>query len=798
MLIYHLRHACRLLGREPGFAIAALLTLALGVGANAAVFAVVEAVLLRPLPYSEADRLMIVRHRDTRTGISKDFIAIGDFVDLVARQSAFERIAGYGGGPVTVFGLDEPLRVDSLAAGPGLLELLRVTPILGRSLEPEDSRPGAPPVMLLGFDLWQTRFGSDPHVIGRGVRVGLRERQVVGVLPAGFHFPPESATAVALPQTIPSQAPAERKSSWIFAVARLARERTAGDAGANLATISQQMERDFPQSNQGSLYYAVPLRDALVGETGQALVLLFAAVGVVLLIACANVANLMLARALARQREMAVRMALGASRAHLAAQLLAESLVLAAAAGMLGVLAAHWGASLLVALVPKSAAVPGLDDVRINAGVLGFALAVSVGTAVVFGLVSAITVRSENAAGALVTTRLTMGTAARRAASALVVAEVALAIVLLVGAGLILRSFARLLAVDPGFRTDRVQTLDVRVPADRYQNPEAARVFYDRAFAAIAALPGVEEVGAGVVVPLTGNNWTVGFERADKPLPRGERPPDVGWQLASGGYFRALQVPLKSGRLFDARDVPRGRTVVIVSEAIERRFFPNEGAVGRAVKLGNDEAEIVGVVGDIRRADLRDAPRPDMYFPFEQQPSSQVMLFIRSSGDPGVAALRSTLRGIESDVVMLEPRWMNEVVSDSVHVTRLALTLLGVFAVIALALAAIGIYGVMSYVVRQRTREIGTRIALGATTRDIVWLVMRPGALIAGVGAVVGGVAAAAAARLLQSILFGTAPSDPATFAAAAAILLAATMTACYLPARRAARVDPARTLGEP
>jgi putative ABC transport system permease protein len=260
MFMYHLRHACRLLSREPAFAIAALLTLALGVGANAAVFAVVEAVLLRPLPYSEADRLMIVRHRDTRTSISKDFIAIGDFIDLAARQSAFERIAGYGGGQMTLFGLDEPLRVDGLAAGPGLLDLLRVKPILGRSLEPEDSRPGAPPVMLLGFDLWQTRFGSDPHVIGRGVRIGLRERQVVGVLPAGFHFPPELATAVVLPQTIPLQAPAERKSSWIFAVARLARERTAADAGANLATLSQQMERDFPQSNllQSILFGTAP------------------------------------------------------------------------------------------------------------------------------------------------------------------------------------------------------------------------------------------------------------------------------------------------------------------------------------------------------------------------------------------------------------------------------------------------------------------------------------------------------------------------------------------------------------
>jgi predicted permease len=797
MILYHLRHACRLLGREPGFAIAALLTLALGVGANAAVFAVVEAVLLRPLSYPDADRLVILRHRDTRTGISKDFIAIGDFVDLTHRQSAFETIAGYGGGQVTVFGLDEPFRVDILSAAPGLLDALRVQPILGRTLDAQDSRPNAAPVMLLGHDLWQNRFGSDPNIVGRGVKVGARERQVVGVLPAGFHFPPDSATAIVVPAPVPPQAPAERKSSWIFAVARLAATRTLNDASANLTTISRQMEREFPQSNQGSEYYAVPLREALVGETGQALILLFAAVGVVMLIACANVANLMLARGLARRREMAVRMALGAGRARLAGQLLAESLVLAIAAGILGVVAAHWGANLLVALVPKSAIVPGLADVRINGGVLAFTLAVSIGTAIVFGLVSALTVRSETPSGALVTTRVTMGTAARRAAAALVVAEVALAIVLLVGAGLILRSFARLLSVNPGFNADQVQTIEIRVPADRYQNPESARAFYDRAFAAVGALPGVDEIGAGVVVPLTGNNWTVGFERTDRPMPRGQRPPDVGWQAASGGYFRALQIPLRSGRLFDARDVPKGRPVVIVSEAIERRFFPGERAVGRTVTLGQGDAEIVGVVGDIRRADLRDEPRADLYFPFEQGPSTQITLFIRSSGDPGVAAIRSALRAIEADVVLSEPRAMTAIMSDSVHITRLALTLLGVFAAIALLLAAIGIYGVMSYVVRQRTREIGTRIALGATSGDIVWLVMRQGAAIAVLGTVIGGATAAATVRVLASILFATPASDPATFGSAATLLIATAMAACYVPARRAARVDPARTLGD-
>jgi len=392
-----------------------------------------------------------------------------------------------------------------------------------------------------------------------------------------------------------------------------------------------------------------------------------------------------------------------------------------------------------------------------------------------------------------------MSRTARRATSALVVVEIALAIVLLVGAGLILRSFVRLLAVDPGFRAERVMTMGIAVPSDRYKDADSRRAFYDRASAALRALPDVRDVGTAVVMPLTGNNWTVGFERVEQPVAAGARPPEVGWQVASGGYFRALQIPLVAGRLFDETDTPHTRPVVIISEAVQRRFFPHESAIGRLIQSGDGPAEIVGVVGNIRRADLRDEPRADLYFPAERGPGNQMTLFVGTTADPAgvLPSLQAALRAIEPSIAFLEARTLSDVAAASMQVTQLALWLLGLFAVISISLAAVGIYGVMSYVVRQRTREIGTRVALGATGRDIAWLVMRQGAAIAACGTVLGLAASLVASRSLAAILFGLSTSDPATLAVSAGALIAATVAACYGPARRAVRVDPARTLAD-
>ena len=788
-----LRFAARMMRRSRSFAVVVVLTLTIGIGANIAVFSVADAALLRPLPYSQSDRLVVLHHRDQRTGITKQFIGIGDYLDLVQRQSACEVLVGYFDAQVTVYDEGEPFRALGISAAPGLLELLGVRPLVGRTLQAEDSRKDAAPVMLLGYDFWQDHFGADPSIVGRGVKIDQVRRQVVGIAPQGFRFPPDSRTDVILPMTVPLVAPARRQSEWTFAVARLKANTSLAQAAANFAAISRQLEQQYPSSNQGSEYFPVPLREAVVGNTKPALLLLLAAVGFVLLIACANIANLLLARSLARQREMAVRVALGAGRARLALQLLTESLALTFVACCTGLLMAHWGVQALLALIPKSIGSPGLTNVHLDTRVLAFAIGVSAATAVALGLTCALTLRMGNLSATLASSRrTTAGTPARRAASALVVAEMALVVVLLIGAGLLLRTFSRLVSVDPGFRSDRVITTSISLPADRYRETGAQQAFYQRAFAALKGLPSVEEVGAAVVVPLTGNNWTAPFEKPESPVPAGERPPEVGWQLASGGYFRALQLPLLAGRLFGAGDA-HGKPVTIISEAIQKRYFPNESAVGHQVKVWDQKFEIVGVVGNIRRAGLRDEPRADMYFSFESDPRTLITLFVRTGSDPlrTLPFLQSTLRSIEPNVSVFEMRTMEGITSDSIQVTRLTFWLLSVFALTALVLAAVGIYAVMSYSVTQRTQEIGTRVALGATKTDILRVVIRQGMGMAALGTAIGLGTGLIAVRSLQSMLYEVTVSDPLTLVLAAVAVLVTALIACYVPARRAMRVDP-------
>ena len=765
-----------------------------------AVFAVVEAVLLRPLPYPSADRLVVVNHRDQRTGITKEFVPIADYDELVKRQSTFDALGAYGlGGAATIFGDGEPYRARTFAATDGAIRALGIHPALGRLIEAGDIHRGAAPVVVLGYEYWRDKMGSDPKVLGQSIKINQTTRTIVGVGPKGFRLHTTQPAEVIFPMILPEQS-ARRRDGFTFVIGRLKTGSTLEAAQTDLTRISRQLEQEFPQSNLAASYFGLSLRDVLVGSAKPALILLLAAVGVVLLIACANVANLLLARSLSRRREMAVRMALGAGRGRLAAQLLSESLALAMVAGLAGVLFAYWGARALVALIPRSVEAPGLSDVHINGSVLLFALALTALTTLTFGFMAMLTVRLDSAASVLVGSGRTSSSAGvRRAAAGLVVAEVALAIVLLIGAGLIMRTFSGLLSVDPGFRYDRVMTLGIGIPADRYRDTLAREGFYRSAVAALRAVPGVEEIGNAAVTPLTGNNWTVPFERPEQPVPAGERPPEVGWQVASGGFFKSLSIPLIAGRVFDERDRPGGHPVVIVSQAIQKRFFPNENPVGKLLKQNGGPAEIIGVVGDIRRAGLRDDPRADLYFPFEQNPTLSTTLFIRTAGDPAksLTSLQAALRSVEPKTVFIESISLGDVAAESVRTTKLVLWLLTVFAATALALAAIGIYGVMSYVVRQRTREIGTRIALGATQRNIVWLIMRQGAVIAASGAGAGLLVGIVAARSLSSILYGVRPSDPMTMATATAVLVGAILAACYIPARRAAAVDPARTLAE-
>jgi predicted permease len=798
MVLSDLRRAFRIFGREPAFAATAVVTLMLGIGANTALFAVVEAVLLRPLAVPAADEVISLRHHDVPTAVSKQHIAMGDLLDMRVRQRTLEALAAYGGMQSTLFDGPEPVRVQGLGVTPEMFGALRLQTVMGRNFSDADVLQGAAPVVIISDELWRTNLGSDPQVLSRSIQLGATRRLVVGVLPAGFRFPPGDRTDVLVPFSLPSTPPANRKAGWIFALGRAKAGVTREQIAQDFAQMSEDMAREHPDQNQGTVYQAPTLRDALVGDTKRPLLLLLAAVGCVLLIACSNVGNLLLARSLARQSEFGMRLALGAGRGRLMLQIASESLVLAGVGGLLGTLAAWRLAPALAALVPQSTPIPGLGDVRLNVSVVAFSLLATLLSALVFSAVAFLAVTRSAGRAALVSDRrLTMTSGARRAAATLVAFEIALAAVLLLTAGLTLRSFANLMSVDPGFRPDGVLTMQIGLPAGRYPDPVVRRALFDRLFAAIDSLDTVENVGAAAVTPLTGNNWIVALQRPERPLPAGQRPPEVGWQAASAGYFQAMGIPLRAGRLFDARDVPNGAPVVIVSDALAHRHFAGENPVGKRVSLGESTAEIVGVVGSIRRATLADAPREDMYFPFEQGPGQEVTLFIRTTGDPldTVAAARAVIREIERHAVVHQIRSLEAIAAESAGITRLALQLLGGFALVALALSAVGIYGVMSYSVRRRTRELGTRVALGATRADIVRLVMRQAALIAGAGLVVGIGVGLLSARTMSSLLFGVPPWDVWVLAGATAILAATALGASYLPARRAAHIDPATTL---
>ena len=796
MWTHDVRQALRVFTREPAFAAAAVLTLTLGIGANTALFAVVQAALLRPLPYDKADQLVVLRHRDTGTGLTKPDVAIGDFIDLRTRQHSLESLGGYGGYQSTLFGRGEPRRIEGAVVTPDALQAFRVIPSQGRLLRQDDARQGAPPVALVSDELWRTVLGSDPKVLERSIQLGAARTQVVGVLPPGFRVPTMPRTDFVVTQSLPAAAPSARKSGWIYGIGRLRSGQTIEGAATDLATISQQLEREFPDENKGTRYEPMSLRDTLVGDTRRPLILLLAAAGLVLLIACANVGNLLLARALGRQQELAVRVALGASRRRLIVHVLSEGVALGLAGAAAGVMVAWYAAPVLTAFIPNAASVPGLEHPAIDAGVLLFAVAAAVVSSLLFGTIACIGLLRSDRPSALTQRRTTMTPGAKRATSSLVVVEIALAVVLLGCAGLTLISFGRLLSVDPGFSTADVLTVEFALPEGRYDAEDARRGFYARAFDELKALPSVESVGAAQVTPLTGNNWSAPLQRVDRPLPSGQRPPEVGWQMASRGYFDALRIPLRSGRLFE-RDDATGPAVVIISQSAADRYFAGETAVGHRINLGDVQPEIVGVVGDIRRASLVEEPRPDLYFPFERVGLPSVTLFIRTHGDAeaSLAAVRTAIHRLEPNAAFFDTRTLAQIAEESAAATRLASRLLGGFAVIALLLATIGVYGVMSYSVSRRTRELGTRLALGASPRQITQLVLRQAGVLAVIGLGGGLAGTVAFARTLSSLLFGVPPWDPVALASAAALLALATLAASYVPARRAARVDPASIL---
>ena len=789
------RYGTRLLLRSPGFTFIAVAALAIGIGANTAIFSVVNTLLIQRLPYAEPDRLAVVWEHNLPRDRKNNVVSPGNFIHWREMNQVFEEIAAVGlTFNITIAGQGDPFEVPFQFVTAEFFPVLGVQPVLGRWFTADEDRPGSR-VAIISDRLWRARLGSDPGILSKGITLNGVSHPVVGVMPPGFAFL-DKTVDVWLPVGFPAEARTPR-GRWLATVGRLKPGVTLEQAQRDMARVAGEMTTLFPDFNTGWTARVVPLREQLTGDIRPALLLLLGAVAFVLLIACANVANLLLARATARQRELAVRAALGAGRRRLIRQLLAESLVLSVAGGAAGLVLAWWGLQLLRGFVADRIPVYGLD----SAGIDGTVLAFTTGTALVSGLFFGL-VPAFSAAGAGLNDSLKeggrTGSAARgkRARSAFVVVEMALALVLLVGAGLLVRSFARLMDVEAGFETAQTVTMRVSIPQSRYGEPPLRIQFYDRLVEQIAGLPGVEAAGAVSFLPLAGLGAATGFEVVGAPPPpRGEGPvTDV--RVISDEYFKAMGIPLVRGRLFDESQPADAQNRIIVNEALARRHWPGEDPIGRRIKVSwddNREDEIIGVVGDVRQADLETEARATIYWPYPRSPYGTMTLAVRTAGGPAavISSVRTILRELDPNLALANVQTMDEVVSRSVAQRRLTMVLLAIFAGSALLLAAVGIYGVIAYSVTQRTQEIGIRLALGAQQGDVLRMIVGQAAALAAAGILLGAAGAALLTRLMTDLLFGVQPFDPLTFGAVAAVLAAVALLASYVPGRRATQVDP-------
>ncbi len=797
-LLQDLRYGLRLLLRNPGLSAAALLALGLGIGANTAIFSVVDAVLLRPLPYADPDRLYALFQVRDEGDRSHDRLSDDDVVELREITAPALNVAAWNT-PIGGFGLagaGDPERVFGTAVTADLFAVLGVTPVIGRGFLPEDGRPGAADVVVLSDALWRRRFGADPAVVGRAITIDGRQETVVGVMPAGFRFPRD--TAAALWTVLRPERSDSRPPYYLRALARPRDGATPGAIEAALGAAAARIRERFPQSPGGFTFAVGPLQDELVGSVGPALYVLLGAVALVLLIATANIANLLLARATARRAEMAVRAALGAGRLRLVRQMLTESLILSGLGGMLGVLLALWGTDLLVTLGPRT--LPRVEEIGIAPGVLLYTAAITIASGLLCGLAPAFQVARGGLAPALAAAgRGQTETGGRRLRNLLVVGEFALAVMLLGGAGLLLRSFERLVAVDPGVTTEGILTASLSLPQARYADGPARQDFYARALDRIRALPGVEAAAVSMAIPPDRLVMTDPYTVDGRVPANREASPAVPHLLVSPEYFRALGVPLYAGRVFGDGDAAGSPYVVIINDVFARQIFPGEDPVGHRLLLGDyapdvPPATIVGVVGDVKYAGLDETPRPTMYTPYAQNtwwPTMYLIVRARTAPETQAAGVRAAIAAIDPALPVADLLPLRTLVGRSVAEPRFRATLVALFAGVALLLAAIGIYGILTYAVGRRTREIGLRMALGARQQDVLGLVLKQGMALAGAGTLAGLLGAFALSRLLQGLLFGVGPGDPPTFAAVAIVMLLVAFAACWLPARRAAAVDP-------
>ncbi|MGE5243168.1 MAG: ABC transporter permease [Betaproteobacteria bacterium] len=801
-----IRYALRLSVREPGFTIVAVLALALGIGANTAIFTVVDAVLLERLPYKDPSRLVVLWEETARRPGHPNVVAPANFLRWKERATAFETMAALADSRVNLTGTGAPEELVVQYVTQGFFDVLGVEPLIGRTFNANElSDPGAT-VTVLGYALWQRRFGGDPGIIGRTIDLGGRPQVVVGVMPRDVGLLLKSGSLVGKPSDLwePYVLPPEARQPrgrYLSVIARLRPGVSVEQARTQMETIAAGLRAELPQFDEGWTTEVRTIRDELSGDVRPALLVLAGAVAFVLLIACANVANLLLARGAARHRELAIRVALGAGRGRMVRQLLTESLVLAALGGAAGLLVAQWGVALMLALTP--AGLIASDTAHLSYPVLAFTGFVSLAMAVLSGLAPAIETSRTDMQEALKEGGRQGGTSVRhrRIRHGFVIAEVALAVVLLVGAGLMLRTFANLRGVNPGFDPHGVLTMRVSLPPAKYKNDDQRTRFFREVVDRVRALPGVTDAGAISFLPFAGLGAATDFTIQGRPAPPPGQDFVADVRVCDNGFFRTLRLPLVRGRLFTSREMRERSNVVVINHAMAERYFPGQDPLGQRLLVDMTSpivpTEVVGVVGDAQLNDLTSEPRPLVYWPHPQLAYGAMTLTVRTASDPLSLALlvEREVHTLDKDQPVADVRSMEQWVGRSLAQTRFSSLLLSVFAALALLLAAVGIYGVMSYAVSQRTSEIGIRLALGASRRSILALVVRNGLVLAGAGLAMGVTLALMLTRALTSLLFETGRADPATFVTVVLLLAAVAILACYVPASRAARIAPVEAL---
>ena len=791
-LLIDLRYALRLFLRAPAFAAVAILTLALGIGANTAIFTVVNALLIQPLPYAHADRLVMVwQDLRARGGPADEWATPGNYADWRKEKAIFDEVAVISGWRPTLTGAAEPESIPGEQVSHEYFSVLGIRPMLGRTFTPADDVPNAPRVAVIGDGLWRRRFGASPAVIGQRVTLNSEPHEIIGVLGDGFRPIVNRVAEIWRPSRINTSNPA-RGAVVLRAVARLPDGMPLERAQAAADILARQLEAAHPQFNEKTRFNLIPLHQRVVGDIKPGLLALLGAVGFVLLIACANIANLLLARGSARGRELAVRVALGAGRGRVVRQLLTESVVLAAIGGISGVLLGMWAVDALVALAPADA--PRLNEITLDPTVLVFASLLTVVTGILFGLAPALHYSRSDVTNSLKDgARGSTGSAGRGLRRTLIAAEVALALMLLTGASLLAQTFVRLRATDLGFKPDNLLTGFVNPPrAAGYDTAAKYLAFYDQIFEKARAIPGVQSAALASVLPLSGDSDT-SFMIEGRPVSSSQSETPVTWyREVSASYFETMGIPIKRGRGFETREASPS---VIVNETFGRTYFPGQDPLGRRVRFRPDDPwfTIIGVAGDVKVGGAREASKVETYIPYWQQTEPGTTIILKAAGNPALLAapLRQAVAAVDRNVPVSGVTTLAEMVNDSIDNPRFFATLAVAFAGLALVLAAIGIYGVMAYAVSQRTTEIGVRMALGATPFEVFGLVVGDGLRVTAIGIAIGAAGSLLTGRWLTSLLFGVRATDPATLAATALLLLLVAAAACFLPARRATRVDP-------